>query len=224
LQHLLVVNDTTVIKHWRQDWLYENTDLLRFDRDNRWVRVQLPKSEVRGQWTQKVYQVDDSPRYEASATWVHVDGKHFWESTADAPLPRREFSKRSDYNVLRRGNRHEITSSGWVHEQNNDKIVRNDTGDRVIAQERGWNPYVKVADSRCRPAQHWWAQHRDFWAVVRREWAVVFAENKNTLALRSKVENKSLWQYLEKARHDEVLHTLRLFVEQGTPEKMSGEK
>ena len=27
LQHLLVVADTMVIKHWRQDWLYENTNL-----------------------------------------------------------------------------------------------------------------------------------------------------------------------------------------------------
>jgi hypothetical protein len=153
-----------------------------------------------------------------------VDGKHFWESTADAPLPRREFAKRSDYNVLRRLNRHEITPNGWVHEQNNDKILRTDAGDKMIAQERGWNPYVRVESSRCKPAQAWWAQQADFWAQVRRGWAVVFAENKNTLALRSKVENKSLWQHLEKAKSDEVLHTLRLFVEQDTPEKISGKK
>ena len=30
------------------------------------------KKDVRGQWTQKVYQVDDSPRYEGSSTWVHL--------------------------------------------------------------------------------------------------------------------------------------------------------
>ena len=30
LQHLLIVNDQMIIKHWRQDWLYENTDLYTF--------------------------------------------------------------------------------------------------------------------------------------------------------------------------------------------------
>jgi hypothetical protein len=211
LQHLLVVNDTTVIKHWRQDWLYENTDLLRFDRDNRWVRTTLPKSEVRGQWTQKVYQVDDSPRYEGSATWVHVDGKHFWESTADAPLPRREFSKRSDYNVLRRGNRHEITSNGWVHEQNNDKIVRNDTGDRMIAQEKGWNPYIRVDNSRCQSAQVWWAQHRNFWADVRKEWEKIFLKEP-VLSLHPKIEKRTLWEHLDSAENEKVSVILKSFV------------
>src|SRR5690554_631599 len=29
LQHILVVNDTFIVKHWRQDWLYENQTILR---------------------------------------------------------------------------------------------------------------------------------------------------------------------------------------------------
>lgn len=213
LQHLLIVSDSIIIKHWRQDWLYENTHLLAFDRDSRWVATRLPKNTVRGQWTQKVYQVDDSPRYEGTATWVHVDGKHFWESTSDAPLPRREFTKRSDYNVLHRHNRHEITPEGWVHEQDNDKILRSEKGDLLIAREKGWNPYLRVPDSRCQAARNWWPQHRDFWSVVRKEWDQVM-RTQTAVKLHPKVDGKTAWQMLEKADKAEVGKIIRQFVVQ----------
>lgn len=221
LQHLLIINDSTVIKHWRQDWLYENTELFRYDRDQRWVRTRLPKSSVRGQWTQKVFQVDDSPRYEGTASWVHVDGRHFWESRADAPLPRREFTKRGDYNVLARGNRHEITAQGWLHEQNNDKVVRTDAGDRLLAQERGWNPYVRVPDSRCQAAKSWWSQHRDFWTAVRKAWTQVFDENEQ-LTLRKKVAGKTLWEALTAARPEETGDIIRQYIEPAGQQADSG--
>ena len=90
-----------------------------------------------------MYQVDDSPRYGGTASWVHVDGRHYWEGVADAPLPRREFSKRDDYNVMKRINHQEITTDGWLHEQDNDKILRDEKGDHLIAREKGWNTYTK---------------------------------------------------------------------------------
>jgi len=88
-----------IIKHWRQDWIYENTEFYIYDHDNKWSFLKLPNDNVKGQWTQKVFQVDDSPRYEGSGSWVYVDGKKYWESTTDAPLPRREYTTRSDYNL-----------------------------------------------------------------------------------------------------------------------------
>jgi len=166
LQHLLVINDTMIIKHWRQDWEFENQDLYVYDKDNTWKYKNLPEDQVKGQWTQRVFQVDDSPRYEGSATWVHVDGKHYWESLADAPLPRREFSKRSDYNVMVRKNRHEITDYGWLHEQDNLKVQR-DSEDQLLAKEKGWNTYTKVEDSQCQPAEDWWKVNKQYWADVR---------------------------------------------------------
>ncbi|MFK8294713.1 DUF6607 family protein [Capnocytophaga canimorsus] len=165
LQHLLVVGKRDkqhVIKHWRQDWIYQNTDLLKYIKDNEWSSYSLPKSAVKGQWTQKVYQVDDSPRYEQTATWVHVDGKSFWESEADAPMPRREQEIRNDYNVLLRRNQHEITNYGWLHQQDNDKVLRrDDKDDLVIAQERGYNTYKKVADEKCKAAQEFWQENKE---------------------------------------------------------------
>jgi hypothetical protein len=199
MQHLLIVGKPTkphIIKHWRQDWLFENTDLYMFDANNKWNFVQKSKSEVAGQWTQKVFQVDDSPRYEGSATWVHVDGKNYWENTTDAPLPRREYTKRQDYDVTIRTNRHEITKDGWIHDQDNDKVIRKDGEvDFVLAQEKGLNTYLKVDDSKCKSAQDWWKENKAMWQLVRNNWDNVFAENKD-LELNHKVEDKRLYQYL----------------------------
>ncbi|MEO9965464.1 MAG: DUF6607 family protein [Reichenbachiella sp.] len=195
LQHLLVIGDTMIIKHWRQDWIYEGTALYQFDRDNTWKYNALAADEVKGQWTQKVYQVDDGPRYEGSASWVHVDGRHYWESTTDAPLPRREFSKRKDYNVMTRTNHQEITDFGWIHEQDNDKVIRDDSGDALLAQEKGMNTYTKTDDSKCTVAKVWWEQNKIYWADVRAVWDQLFDQNK-TISIQMKVDDKILFQRL----------------------------
>ncbi|TRX58428.1 hypothetical protein FNH22_13870 [Fulvivirga sp. M361] len=205
LQHLLVIGDTMIIKHWRQDWVYENTDLYVYDKDNSWKYKNLPKESVKGQWTQKVYQVDDGLRYEGSSSWVHVDGRHFWENTADAPLPRREFSQRDDYNVMVRRNRQEITGTGWVHEQDNGKVLRKgNTADHLLAREKGWNTYDKVEESKCRLAQNWWAEKQAYWADVRYVWDELFA-SKKTLTFKKKVDDKVLFMKLF-ALQDETLN------------------
>ncbi len=218
IQHLLQVGDPSkphIVKHWRQDWLYENTDFYMFNGDNTWKYVSKSKPEVKEQWTQKVYQVDDSPRYEGSATWVHVDGKSYWENTTDAPLPRREYTKRSDYNITVRGNRHEITNYGWVHDQDNVKVIReNGKPDVILAKEKGYNTYVKVDDNKCKAAADWWQINQSKWALVRAKWSDVYNRNQN-LALESKVENKQLYKYLfsdDYAKLDAINKVIEAFV------------
>ncbi|WP_166627693.1 DUF6607 family protein [Tenacibaculum caenipelagi] len=216
IQHLLQVGSPSnphIVKHWRQNWLYENTDFYMYNGDNNWLFQTKSKSEVKKQWTQKVYQVDDSPRYEGSATWVHVDGKSYWENTTDAPLPRREYTKRSDYNVTERGNRHEITNYGWLHDQDNKKIIREASKkDVVIAYEKGYNTYVKVADSKCKAAQNWWKKNTNKWQLVRNKWSEVYGRNTN-LSLKQKVDDKPLYKHLfsektsEKAQIDEAIES-----------------
>lgn len=205
LQHLLIVGPKDhphIVKHWRQDWLFENQDLYMYHKKNHWKYVNLDKKSVDGQWTQKVFQVDDSPRYEGTATWVHVDGKSFWENATDAPLARREHTKRSDYNVMLRRNRHEITDSGWIHNQDNDKIVREDgKDDFVLAQEKGYNVYKKVPDNKCIAAQNWWAKNKGMWKKVRKKWDKAF-DNKKDIALQEKVDNKKLFSHLFKLKAD----------------------
>ena len=199
IQHLLIVGPPTkqsIVKHWRQDWIYENTEFYMFNGDNQWLFETKPTSQVKGQWTQKVYQVDDSPRYEGSGSWVHIDGKSYWENTTPAPLPRREYTKRSDYNVTIRGNRQEITDYGWVHDQDNKKVIR-EAGkkDVVLADEKGYNTYVKVDDSKCKAAQDWWSEHKNKWALVRSKWEEVYGRHED-LALENKVDNKVLFKHL----------------------------
>ena len=199
IQHLLQVGNPVepqIVKHWRQDWLFENTDLYSYNANNTWTFSKQPTSKVKGQWTQKVFQVDDSPRYEGSATWVHVDGKSYWENKADAPLPRREYTTRSDYNVTVRSNRQEITDYGWLHDQNNMKVIREAGKDDVIlAKEKGYNTYVKVDDSKCAAATKWWKENTDKWILVRKKWDDVYGRNQ-VLSLEEKVDNKVLYKYL----------------------------
>ncbi|SEL36482.1 hypothetical protein SAMN04487910_2245 [Aquimarina amphilecti] len=199
IQHILQVGDPSkphIVKHWRQDWVFENQNFYMYDGDNNWKYIHKSEEDIKGQWSQKVYQVDDSPRYEGSASWVHVDGKSFWENTTTAPLPRREYTTRSDYNITMRGNRQEITNTGWIHDQDNDKIIR-ETGkeDIIIAKEKGHNIYKRVDDKRCAGASNWWKEHNEKWVLVRSKWDEVFARNKD-LSLEQKVENKALYKHL----------------------------
>ena len=196
IQHLLVMGDY-VIKHWRQDWIYQNKDFLKYDGNTNWKYMSKTKKDVKGQWTQKVFQVDDSPRYEGSATWVHVDGKSYWENSSYAPLPRREYTKRDDYNILIRGNRHEITEYGWLHDQDNFKLVKDLKSDSevIIASEKGLNRYTKVDESKCNEAIKWWDKNNEKWSFVLNKWNSIYSK-KDDISLKQTVENKPLFSFL----------------------------
>lgn len=195
LQHLLIVNDTMIVKHWRQDWHYENTEVYKYYKDNEWMKENLSAAQAKGTWTQKVYQVDDSPRYESYGTWVHVDGKHYWEGVNDAPLPRREFIKRSDYNVLRRHSRIEVFSDkSWALIQDNEKIVRQNGRDKVLCWERGMEKF-SVGNYDATPARKWWESQQTYWADVRQVWEEVYGNTKD-LKLASRVEDQRLYDVL----------------------------
>lgn len=207
LQHLLIA-DSNVIKHWTEDWQYENQQLLAYNQDNEWKKVTLPAAQVKGQWTQKVYGVDDEPRYEGSATWVHTDGRHYWEASSDAPLPRREYTTRKDYNVLHRTNHHEITATGSIHEQDNQKVIRTNGKDKVIVGEKGLNTYNRTDEGKCQQAKEWWEQNKAFWAVVRKGWDKVYGAN-SVINLQKKVNNEPLYKVMmvleEKAFRKELV-------------------
>jgi hypothetical protein len=208
LQHLLIADDN-VIKHWREDWTYQETRQLHFVSAAQWKPVQLKPAQVTGQWTQSVWEVDDAPRYMGTASWIHANGKSYWENITDAPLPRREYSKRSDYNVMRRGNRVSITDSGWVHEQDNGKIIRKEnTTDKLLAQEKGFNIYKKVEDARCTLAKDWWAKNKTYWNVVRKSWSNVL-KDKELVTLQPKVNDRMLFQYLFDAQNEFTHQTVK---------------
>lgn len=195
IQHILVAQDTIVIKHWRQDWLFENQNFHTYLKNQHWQFQERYSKEVKGQWTQKVYQVDDGPRYEGTATWIHQDGKQYWEAWADAPLPRRERTKRDDYNVMVRRNRHQITDYGWVHEQDNKKMIRQNGQDSLLVMEKGYNKYRKINEDECKAAKEWWEENKDYWRMVRSVWQEIF-DQENDLYFQKEINGTRRWEAL----------------------------
>lgn len=196
LQHLLIVDDSMIVKHWRQDWIYENTELLSFYRDNEWKKITLDKQTASGTWTQKVYQVDDGPRYESYGTWIHADGRHFWESVCDAPLPRREYTQRSDYNVMKRHGHIEITAYGWMLEQDNEKTIRDSAGkDKLLCWEKGFERFYK-GNYNCSVAINWWEKNKEYWADVRKIWEEMYNRKTDKLKIIARIDDKVLYERL----------------------------
>lgn len=178
LQHILVSKDGEhVVKHWRQDWLYENRALREYAGGRTWNARRLSAAEARGTWTQAVYEVNDGPRYSSHGRWNHAGAYSSWQSAPTwRPLPRREYSTREDYDVLLAVNRHTITPAGWVHEQDNTKWDRADqTGYPYVARELGVNEYRRVADFDFAPARAYFERTRNYWSAVRACWERVLA-------------------------------------------------
>ena len=181
LQHILVSKDGEhVVKHWRQDWSYEDRDLREFAGERTWTGRHLSTSTVRGTWTQAVYEVNDGPRYESYGRWVHDGEYSSWQSAVTwRPLPRREYSTRKDYDVLLAVNRQAITPWGWVHEQDNTKWDRaNKDGHPYIARELGVNEYRRITGFDFAPARAYYERTKRYWAAVRAEWTQVLAGTK----------------------------------------------
>lgn len=174
LQHILVLGkDHVVVKHWRQDWQYQPKQMLSFRGLGRFETQAVAESDARGAWSQTVYEVDDAPRYAGVGRWVHANGENVWESgRVWRPLPRREYTKRSDYQALEVVNRHALTPAGWVHEQDNTKLaLKPDGGVQALARERGINSYTRIADYDFSAGREYWRKTSTFWSEVRDEWA-----------------------------------------------------
>ncbi|MEL7028617.1 MAG: DUF6607 family protein [Pseudomonadota bacterium] len=179
LQHILVVGDEEKfpVKHWRQDWAYEPSSLLVFVGGNAWRTRDLGSADSRGKWSQTVYQVDDAPRYGALAAWRHDSGVSQWKPPSEwRPLPRRDATTRDDYHAVDAVNRHAITPSGWVHEQDNAKLALAPDA-QVIVREIGVNDYRRLEGADVSVAEEYWAATADYWSGVRQEWSRMETDN-----------------------------------------------
>lgn len=206
LQHLLVMSfvgehgkaeGPFVTKHWRQDWQYEPSEQLVFRGNNTWQRIKTPGRQ-HGQWRQTVYQVDDSPRYSGIAKWQHLGNYSSWsDEDGWRPLPRREYSVRSDYDVLIGNNRHIITPTGWVHEQQNLKVKLDQTAKiaanaPVVGRESGFNRYERIQEYDWGAGDKYLEATRPVWTAVREEWDKLIADNE-FLRLRGAPDKDNLF-------------------------------
>lgn len=199
LQHILLTPGGP-LKHWRQEWIKQPESIWTFhgrtqfsDKDSslKWTKKSLSASPHA--WLQRVTQVDDSPRYECVANWVNTGTDVFWECLSPAPLPRREFSKRDDYDVLLRRNRHQITENGWLHEQDNQKFQSEPK--IILAEEKGLNTYRKIEDQHCEVAKTWWKNNKKIWHFVQSSWNDLRQE-RNLIELKGTVQGQTLWSRL----------------------------
>jgi hypothetical protein len=194
LQHILVSDDGRhVTKHWRQDWVFEAPSRFEFSADQTWRVRALPAELTRGAWTQCVYEVSDAPRYCGTGRWNHRYGVSTWTSDRSwRPLPRREYTTRSDYNAINAENRHTIVPGGWAHEQDNTKTLRNADGATVhtLVREFGFNDYRKAQGFDFGPAYRYWQKTAPYWAEVRKRWDAALA--KGGLRLKTPVDGMAI--------------------------------
>ena len=180
LQHLLVVQDEgkdMVIKHWRQDWEYEPTRVLVYSDTNTWKWEDVPEKMRTGRWSQTVWQVDDSPRYGGWGQFETQGGLRRWRSNWTwRPLARRDAVRHPVYNRYLSINRHQNTTDGWIHWQDNTKMGTKDGKLVPIVQEYVLNTYTKFDGYNVKAADDYWAATKDYWAAVRTEWDRIATE------------------------------------------------
>lgn len=205
LQHTLVmyivmpdgkVSEPMVMKHWRQDWTYEDTDLHTFVGRGTWARRRPSAAEATGAWSQAVFQVDDSPRYEALGRWEHRGNLSEWVGeNAWRPLPRREHTIRQDYDVMEGAHRIVLTQNGWLHEQTNWKRVAGENAPTAyVGKEIGLDRYERITAPSLAAADEAWKKAGPYWAIVRKVWAETFAQRER-VTLLDEVEGRPLFDY-----------------------------
>jgi hypothetical protein len=200
LQHLLVVDDEdgpAVIKHWAQIWKYEDLLILNYEGGKTWLPVRHSPEETKGTWTQFVTQTDDSPRYKAQGKWSHLGNSSTWTSELSTrPLPRRDYSKRKDYDLLVVVNKHVITPGGWVHQQDNRKLVSREGKRQFLCVEAGLNRYQRVTDESgnegFKIAEAHWAKTHGYWQEVRATWASVIEESEKPIRYAARLDGQRL--------------------------------
>ena len=210
LQHIIVMHfldadgfesEAMVVKHWRQDWQYEDAEVHAFQGRGAFVRRALDPASNKGAWTQTVYQVDDSPRYEAVGRWTHASGVSYWQSDdRRRPLPRREFSVRDDYQALYGSHRITITPAGWTQEEDALKLVldennRPSRSQPYLAREAGLSRYDRVLDYDFSAGDDYWKETGAFWSRVRHYWDALY-EAESEFSFVKSVEGMPMFMAL----------------------------
>ncbi|HAE94024.1 MAG TPA: hypothetical protein DCG65_05660, partial [Hyphomonas atlantica] len=106
--------------------------------------------------------------------------------------PRRDMTTRDDYHAINAMNRHVITPWGWVHEQDNSKIILSGDAPQILAREMGLNTYRRDDDFETEIATDYWSGTAEFWAGVRDHWSRIEAEHE-AFAITIKGETEALY-------------------------------
>jgi hypothetical protein len=219
LQHLLIVTAKDggkhIIKHWAQIWTWQDTDLLDYhgsEDDHLWRKIKLTPDQAEGTWSQLVTQIDDTPRYEGYGKWTHNGGASSWQGNPTRrPLPRREYTTRDDYDYLLGTNRLSLSERGWIHRQDNRKVVdREGTKAHALCQEIGVNTYNRIESTDTDLAINWWKDNGTFWDGVRNFWTRAGEQSSSSFTYSTHQNGEGLSKLFE-----------RLEKEKPTPESVN---
>lgn len=185
-----------IIKHWRQKWVYENQDIYTFQPPMDFKYSELTPEQSQGKWTQKVYQVDDGPRYECVGSWAQQNGQTYFECEVDSPVPRRDLEHALKYNLLARRNRHIVEKDRHIHEQDNIKTMVESSGERKpLVMEKGLNTYAKLPMTSCSQALNWWQKSKHFWLDVDKVWKELY-ESRQDISFKLNTSDERRWMEL----------------------------
>ena len=156
-----------VQKHWRQDWRYEDTELHVFVGRNRWVRHERTRRRgarplvAGGVPSGRLAALRGARRVGALRQLLGLD-----ERPTARPLPRRETSVRNDYQILEGINRHTLTPTGWVQEEENLKLVLDAQGQPAadtpyFARELGVARYEHIVGFDFSAGDRYWERSGD---------------------------------------------------------------
>ena len=238
LQHLLVVGPKEspyVVKHWRQDWEYQPNQMLTFSGGDTRELTDVPEAMRAGSWSQPVYQVDDSPRYAGIGTWRTVEGIETWVSNRTArPLARRDAVREPIYDRYFGVNRHQISPVGWIHWQDNMKLMSaKDGSDQMVpvVQESVLNTYERYDGYNVAAAEDYWSNTESYWAAIRAKWDEVSLANCGIQIEQNPEVGTSIAGELLKmadaikngeATSDEATATALAMIEEGTSSARGG--
>ena len=131
---------------------------------------------------------------------------------------------RKDYQVLLGTNRHTITPTGWLQEENNLKLALGENGKPretipYLAREYGVARYERIKDYDFAPGKDYFEKTEPFWAEVRAAWKQLIGRD-GRFQLRKPVDQGQLFvpffDYAERLSDGQpfVVEDARVFIEQ----------
>jgi hypothetical protein len=84
---------------------------------------------------------------------------------------------RKDYALLRGTNRHTVTATGWIQEENNLKEAAGAGSAPFVGREYGVARYERLKDADFSAADSSYATAREFWKAVMADWETWWQRN-----------------------------------------------
>ena len=89
-----------------------------------------------------------------------------------------------------------ITPEGWVHVQENRKLVKREGEEKFLCLEVGCNSYKRIEDETAKEgfekAAAMWVKTSGFWKEVRHAWADVLNHHEGSVHYTKRLEGKRL--------------------------------